>query len=144
MSTLLLTYLLLIHSPSCQQFLAQIVFGGLPLAFTLLSQVKATMATRFATCHGNGLSCPHVGQRSRNHGLRWGACSRCEWDSNEEPTNKWMASSRISVCLLCWLETKRVSRGDVCLCKGTIMMLARMRLSQLCLGHREDLSLIHI
>ena len=27
---------------------------------------------------------------------------------------------------------------DVCLCKDTIMMLVRMRLSQLRLGHRED------
>ena len=49
-----------------------------------------------------------------------------------------MASSRISVCLLCWLETKRVSRGDVCLCKGTIMMLASMRRQQLMAEHRED------
>ena len=49
-----------------------------------------------------------------------------------------MASSRISVCLLCWLETKRVSRGDVCLCKGTIMMLARMRRQQLMAAHSVD------
>ena len=42
------------------------------------------------------------------------------------------------ICLLCWLETKRVRWGDVCLCKDTIVMLARMGLSQLCLGHRVD------
>ena len=109
--------------------------GGLPLAFTLLSQVKAKMATRFAVCCGNGERCPHVGQRSKQHGLRWGACTRCEWESNEEATSKWLAASNAYVCLLCWLEARRVR--DVCLCRGTSMMLARTRRQQLMLAHRE-------
>ena len=96
------------------------------------------MATRFAVCCGNGERCPHVGQRSKQHGLRWGACTHCEWGSNEEATSKWLAASNAYVCLLCWLEARRVkSNADVCLCKGTSMMLARTRRQQLMLAHRE-------
>ena len=37
--------------------------------------------------------------------------------------------------LLCWLGKQR---GDVCLCKDTVEMLARMRLAQLRREHKED------
>ena len=95
------------------------------------------MATRFAVCCGNGEMCPHVGQRSKQHGLRWGACTHCEWERNEEATSKLLAASNAYVCLLCWLEARRVrSNADVCLCKGTSMMLARTRRQQLILAHR--------
>ena len=97
-----------------------------------------TLAPTFVACCYNGQRCPHDGRNSKAHGLRWGQCGVCNWEGGDEKTCKWHTASGSYVCLLCWPEKMRLKWGDVCLCKDTIDMLARIRMAQLRMDNKED------
>ena len=119
---------------------AKIIMAALAPAF-------GALAPAFGACGYNGERCPHAGKNSRAHGMRWFPCCICQWESPQEKTAKYMHQDGVCsqtgiryqsgsyICLLCWLATKRdrLRFGDVCLCQDTMVMLAHMRLRQLCL-----------
>ena len=124
---------------------AKIIMAALAPAF-------GALAPAFGACGYTGERCPHAGKNSKANGMRWFACCICHWESPQEKTAKYMHQDGVCsqtgiryksgdyICLLCWLATKRdrLRFGDVCLCKDTMMMLAHMRLRQLCLAHWEN------